>query len=118
MRLLDTSILIENMKKGIFEAGSISIVTVIEVLRGIKPEKRNRVKKLLEESFEVLPLNNEVILKYCELYDYFKLRGIPISDADLLIAATAIANNVALITKDSNFERMAEIGLKFEVRKS
>lgn len=118
MKLLDTDILIENIRKNVFETGSISVVTLIEVLRGVKPEKRDRVKKLLEESFEVLSLSNEVILKYCELYDRLKQRGISIPDADLLIAATAIVNNVVLVAKDSDFERIVETGLRLEIRRN
>jgi predicted nucleic acid-binding protein len=30
---------------------------------------------LLEESYEVLGLNNDVILKYCEIYEELKRRG-------------------------------------------
>lgn len=116
MKLLDTSILVDNLRRGVFEAGSISVVTLIEVLRGLKPEKRVKVKKLLEESFEVLPLSNEVMLKYCELYDVLKRRGMPMPDADVLIAATAIANDKTLVTKDRDFERMSDMGLRLEVR--
>lgn len=116
MKLLDTNILVENIKKGVFEAGSISIITLIEVLRGLKSEKRVRTKKLLEESFEVLSLSNEVILKYCELYDGLKQKGMLISEADLLIAATAIVNGKTLVTKDKDFERILDMGLMLEIR--
>ncbi|MEM2322822.1 MAG: type II toxin-antitoxin system VapC family toxin [Candidatus Bathyarchaeia archaeon] len=105
------------MRMGVFEPGSISVITLIEVLRGVKPEKRDKVKKLLEESFEVLPLSNEVILKYCELYDRLKQRGEIIPDADMLIAATAIVNNIVLITMDRDFERVIEMGLRLEIRR-
>jgi len=116
MKLLDTSILVEKYEDGGFELGSISVITLIEVLRMVKPEKRGRVKKLLEESFEVLPLSNEVILKYCELYDILKQKEMLIPDADLLIASTAIVNNVTLVTRNHDFERVADMRLKLEVR--
>ncbi|MDH5816706.1 MAG: type II toxin-antitoxin system VapC family toxin [Candidatus Nezhaarchaeota archaeon] len=117
MKLLDTSILVENIRMGVFEPGYISVITLMEVLRGVKPEKRDRVKKLLEESFEVLPLSNEVILKYCELYDRLKQRGEVMPDADMLIAATAIVNDMELITMDRDFERVIEMGLRLEIRR-
>ena len=117
MKLLDTSILVENIRMGVFEPGYISVITLMEVLRGGKPEKRDRVKKLLEESFEVLPLSNEVILKYCELYDRLKQRGEVMPDADMLIAATAIVNDMELITMDRDFERVIEMGLRLEIRR-
>jgi len=40
MRLIDTSVLIDSMRKGIFEKGVISVITLIEILRGISGEKR------------------------------------------------------------------------------
>lgn len=112
MKLLDTCVLVDSIRRGIFKAGSISVITLMEVLRGTKPEKRNRVKELLEESFEILPLDNETILKYCELYDSLRRKGMLIPDADLLIAATAIANNLVLVTKDRDFEWMRKVELK------
>ena len=48
MRLIDTSVLIDDLRKGVYEEGSISIITLIEVLRGISSKKRKRVKQLLE----------------------------------------------------------------------
>lgn len=118
MKLFDTSVLIENLRKGVFEPGSISVITLIEVLRGVKPEKRNKVKEYLENSFEVVPLSNEVILKYCELYELLKQKGTLLPDADLLIAATAITNNATLVTIDKDFERLTDAGLSLEIRKN
>jgi hypothetical protein len=40
-----------------------------------------RAKELLERSYEVIYLDNKVILKYCELYDELKQKGFLISDA-------------------------------------
>ncbi len=74
------------------------------------------VKELLEVSFDVLGIGNKVILKYCELYTSLRRRGLLIPDADLLIAATAIANNLTLVSKDKDFERLEELGLKQELR--
>jgi predicted nucleic acid-binding protein len=116
MSLIDTSVLIDNIRGGVYEEGAISIITLIEVLRGLASEKRGRAKELLERSYEVIYLDNKVILKYCELYDELKKRGILIPDADLLIAATALANNMVLITKDRGFERLKDFGLRLELR--
>jgi predicted nucleic acid-binding protein len=75
MKLLDTSVLVEQIRKGVFESGALSIITLIGVLRGVPWEKRGRVKRLLEESYKVLGLNNDVILEYCEIYEELKRRG-------------------------------------------
>ncbi len=116
MRLIDTSILVDALKKGIYERGAVSIITMIEVLRGIHSEKRSRVKQLLEEGFDVLGIDNDVVLRYCELYTALKREGQLIPDADLLIAATAIVNNLVLATKDKGFKRLKKFGLKLELR--
>lgn len=116
MKLIDTSVLIDNIKRGIYEEGSISIITLIEVLRGVSSKRRNKVKELLEKGYEILNINNKVILKYCDLYNSLKKRGQLISDADLLIAAIAITNGLTLITQDKDFERLRRLGLKLELR--
>lgn len=38
------------------------------------------------------------------------------SNVDLLIAATAMVNNTVIVTKDSDFNQIADIGLKLELR--
>jgi len=83
-------------------------------LRGVSGEKRRRVKELLEESFELATISNEVIEAYCHLYTKLKSRGLLIPDADLIIAATAIAHNMTLKTKDEHFKRLRDLGLKLE----
>jgi predicted nucleic acid-binding protein len=45
-----------------------------------------------------------------------KEKGETIPDANLLIAATAIANNLAITTKDRHFKRLESYGLKVELR--
>jgi predicted nucleic acid-binding protein len=116
MKLFDTSIAIEHIKKGVFEKGAISVITLIEILRGVASEKRARVKELLEKVYSVIDISNNAILKYCELYSQLKERGEVLSDADLLIAATAIAHDFVLVTKDKDFQRIANYGLKLELR--
>jgi predicted nucleic acid-binding protein len=57
MSLIDTSVLIDNTRRGVYEEGAISIITLIEVLRGLASEKRIGAKELLERSYEVIYLN-------------------------------------------------------------
>ncbi len=40
MKLIDTSVPIGNLRKGVFEEGAISVITLIEVLRGVSFKKR------------------------------------------------------------------------------
>jgi len=111
MNLLDTDAVIELLHEKRYEIGEISIITLIEVLRGLEAEKRTQIKKLLEESFNVQGLDNEVIETYCDLYRKLKEKGAPIPDADLLVAATAISRNMTLKTRDEHFEKLRELGL-------
>ena len=112
MNLLDTDAVIELLHEKKYEVGSISIITLIEVLRGLEAGKRAQVKKLLEESFNIQGLDNEIIETYCNLYRKLREDGASIPDADLLVAATAISRNTMLKTRDEDFERLGELGLK------
>ena len=111
MNLLDTSIIVEMLKNKNYSPGLISPVTLIEVLRGIEAKKRPMVKQLLEESFGVLNLDNRIIETYCIFYDKLRVGNL-IPDADLLIAATAVAYDLPLETKDEHFQRLKSLGLK------
>ena len=112
MNLLDTDILVELLRERRHEVGAISIITLIEVLRGLEAEKSGKVKGLIEESFHVLTIDNKVIKTYCSLYHSLKNEGVLIPDADLLIAATAISHNTPLKTRDKHFKRLKTLGLK------
>jgi len=112
MNLLDTDIILEMLRERRHEVGAISIITIIEILRGLDAGKRAKVQDLLEESFNMQGLDNEIIETYCDLYRRFQKKGILIPDADLLIAATAISRNMTLKTGDEHFERLREMGLK------
>ncbi|MFZ8794234.1 MAG: PIN domain-containing protein [Acidilobaceae archaeon] len=56
--------------------------------------------------------NNDAILKYCEIYEELKRRGELLPDADLLIAAIAMAYGYILVTKDLGFKRLEALGLR------
>jgi len=91
MNLLDTDIVIELLRKREHEIAAISIITLIEVLRGTK-------------SFDVLALDSSMIENYCRLYQKLRDEGAALPDADLLIAATAISVNMTLESRDEHFE--------------
>ena len=112
MNMLDTDIIVELLRERRHEVGVISVVTLIEVLRGIETTKRAKVKELVEESFTIVSLDNKVIETYCNLYQKLKEEGATVPDADLLIAATAIYRSMNLKTRDKHFERLRDLGLK------
>ena len=114
MTLLDTGIIIEMLKQKRYSPGAISPLTLIEVLRGVDSKKRIRVKQLLEESFSVVNIDNSIIETYCDIYCKLKKEGKPLPDADLLIAASAMAHNLILETGDEHFQRLKPLGLKLK----
>ncbi len=48
----------------------------------------------------------EIIERACEIHADLKRRGRPIQDADILIAATAIARGLVLVSNDSDMLRV------------
>ncbi len=112
--LFDTSAVIDMMRRKEYERGAISVITMIEILRGIDEEKRNRIKELLEESFEVVGIEDQVILTYCNIYNELKNEGKMIPDADLLIASSALTYDLTLKSGDEDFERVEDHGLGLE----
>lgn len=111
MNLLDTDAVLNLLRQGRYEEGAISVLTLIEVLRGVGEEKRGEVKLLLEESFDVLNLSNKVIITYCKIYEKLREKGETLPDADLLIAATSISKGLSIKTGDKHFERLRQFGL-------
>ena len=102
------------MKRDNYRPAVISTVTLMEVLRGIEDKKRLYISQLLEESYSVLNLDNSIIEVYCKTYRKLKEDGSLLPDADLIIAATAIAHNLVLETKDAHFLRLKAHGLKLK----
>ena len=102
------------MKKDVYDKALISSITLLEVLRGIDDKKRLQVRQLLEESYSVMNLDDSIIEAYCMVYRKLKDDGSLLPDADLIIAATAIAHNLVLETKDTHFLRLKAMGLKLK----
>ena len=53
-----------------------------------------------------------IFQKASEIYADLKQRGLPIQDADIFIAATAIIHNLILVSHDSGLLRMKELQLE------
>lgn len=112
MRLLDTDAIIDQLRKKKHQPGAISVITLIEVLRGTNREKMTTVKELLEETYPTLNLDNDSILTYCDLYARLKDEGQTLPDADLLIASAAISRGIPLETRDAHFQTLTTHGLE------
>ncbi len=88
----------------------ISIITRYEILRGLKAKQASRQITLFEERCRksiLYPLIDDIIVKASDIYAYLYNQGLLISDADILIASTALVNNLTLITR--NFNRIPNL---------
>ena len=94
----------------------ITGLTVYELYKGVSYIGSKKLENDLEkfiESVEVLQLDSYIEKEAGKIYALLKKKGEIISDADILIAATVIANNSKLVTNNENhFKRIKD--LKFE----
>src|SRR6185369_2618827 len=101
---------VERARAYITEFGyfTISHITRYEILRGLKA--KGAVKQVARFDVQchrsrILPINDEIVVKAAELYAQMRSQGRQISDADLLIAATAHVHQLALVTNNLNHFR-------------
>ncbi len=115
--LIDTDILSELFKKNskvlakaseyisIHSCLNISHITKYEILKGLKAKKAEKQIELFSRFCtinNVLPITDDVIVKAADIYASLKEKGNIISDADILVAAIALVNNLVLITNNTN----------------
>lgn len=95
---------------------TFSIITCYEILRGLKAKRATRQVLAFEHRCRkstVLPLIDEVVVQAVEIYGDLYRKGQLITDADILIAATALVYNRVLVTEnEAHFRRIA--GLRTE----
>lgn len=94
----------------------ISCITYYEVKRGLL--YANVTRQLAEfnqfsQKYEVLFLDDiEIIERACEIHVDLQSRGLRIQEQDILIAATAIARGLILVSNDSDLLRVQGINLE------
>jgi predicted nucleic acid-binding protein len=114
-RLIDSSVIIEIERRGTIEADfavvaagepmAISAITSAEVLAGAAilratPKSRQiavSVEAILQH-FEILPFDTQSAQVYADLFVHLRSTGLAVGSFDLLIAATAIANERSVVT--------------------
>lgn len=121
--LVDTDIVISYLK-GIKEAVTIlqkhqgelavSVITLGELLEGIhgQPKENERLKWL--ENFltgvNLLEVDRMVVEQFAQIRSNLRKSGLLIDNFDILIAATALAENLVLITGNiKDFERIEKL---------
>lgn len=123
--LLDTNIIIAFMKnseklkiklqEAIFYGKEIFIngISYYEIKRGLLAANAPKQLKVFDEickRFRILFLDNQKIFdKAAEIYSDLKQRGELIQDANILIAAISLTQNLTLVSDDSDFLRIKDI---------
>lgn len=73
--------------------------------------KIERFEDFIQEN-ELISIRKETVEKAAEIYAYLKKEGNLIEDADILMAATAIVEELVLITNNiSHFKRVKDLRL-------
>lgn len=99
-----------------FELIEISIITYYEIVSGLLSKDAFKQLELFEEFVSdniVIPITERSCKISAELYSTLKRKGEVLDDIDLLIAGTAIENELAIVTNNErHFQRIP--GLKVE----
>ena len=108
MALFDKDILIDNLLNRYGAAQTLirfknernfySVITMGEILFGMYPDEKERTFKLLD-SLIPLEVNKEIVLSAHEIKNNAK--GYDLELYDCIIAATAITNDIILVTKNA-----------------
>jgi tRNA(fMet)-specific endonuclease VapC len=99
----------------VFGYFTFSVITRYEILRGLKAEGAARQVEAFEQrckESKVLPLTDEIRVQATDIYADLYKRGQLISDADILIAATAIVHGLTLATENTaHFQRISGLSI-------
>ncbi len=98
------------------EGLTISIVTVGQIFEGAfglpDPEDALETYRAFLAGFVVLSPNEAVMVVFAGIRSRLRRRGELVPDLDLLVAATAIAHDMVLLTRNrKHFERIPELNL-------
>lgn len=86
----------------------ISAMTCLEVMRGLREPERPGTFILLN-SLDTIPMNSRIADMAGELIRAWRERGVTLSDADAIIAASALQNDLTLVTTNSRHFPMPEL---------
>jgi len=112
--MIDTDVLIdvEKGKRDLPRAHIfISWISLYEFLRG--REDYEEAKEIVEQVFKVVYPSNEVLRIAAEIYRDLRRRGEPLEERDIIVAASAIAHDLPLMTRNrGHYERLVRYGLR------
>lgn len=94
---------------------TISHIQKYEILKGLKAKKADKqigIFKRFCAKNDIVSITDDVIVKAADIYVLLREKGNLISDADILVAAIAIVNNLVLVTNNTNhFSRIPGLRL-------
>lgn len=106
------------IQEAIFYGKEVTIngISYYEIKRGLLAANATKQLDIFNElckKFKILLLDNKIFFdKASEIYADLRRRGELIPDADILIAAMAITQNLILVTDDTDFQRIKGIILE------
>ena len=96
-----------------YDTIQFSIITYYEIVSGLKHrDAHKQLDSFLEFVAQntVIPLTKDIADTAGQLYADLRKHGQPIDDIDLLIAATALANRLVVVTHNrKHFDRIASL---------
>jgi predicted nucleic acid-binding protein len=123
--LLDTSVVIDLVRESLEledapEAVAVSVVTLCELHHGVlaasdaKRPARLRNLDWVRHHCEMLPVGDEVAPRYGQLMaEARRVAGAKPDAGDALIAATALAHDLPVLTRDRDFEAFQTVEIVF-----
>lgn len=94
----------------------VSEITIAELLFGAENstdyEKHIKEVEFFEKNFKVITINSCLRL-YAKEKAKLRRKGTPVAEFDLLIGATAVANNFTMVTRNrKHFEKISDIKIE------
>lgn len=117
--ILRKNVIVDNKLRQVTRNGNqvfLSCITYYEVKRGLLAINATRQLANFQQfytDYEVLFLDDiDIIEQACKIHADLKIKGRPIQDADVLIAATAITRGLVLVSNDSDLLRVEGLSLE------
>ncbi len=92
---------------------TFSVISRFEILRGMKVRNATAQLKFFDLfclQNEIIELDDKIVDRAADIYADLYKRGQLVGDADILIAATALENSLAIVTNNENhFSRIKDL---------